>query len=191
MDRGAWGAAVYGVAKSRTRVSDFTSLHFFFIIILVLYYCLSTKKIPKDFCLQQTHTHICLSHTHTQTHTHTHTDTHTHTLCCWVFLSLQTYFSQWSSGSITFEWVLHAYTRNSFWKGPLILFFHLWHTQSRYTLKNEPMNFCVAKAIRKLASSKVCLGSQARLRNQGRNLTSCCYLPLALYILNGRTRAWK
>ena len=56
---------------------------------------------------------------------------------------------------------------------------------------HKPMNFCVAKAIRKLASSKVCLGSQARLRNQGRNLTSCCCLPLALYILNGGTRAWK
>ena len=27
MDRGAWQAAVYGVAKSRTRLSDFTSLH--------------------------------------------------------------------------------------------------------------------------------------------------------------------
>ena len=26
MDRGAWQAAVYGVAKSRTRLSDFTSL---------------------------------------------------------------------------------------------------------------------------------------------------------------------
>ena len=28
MDRGAWQAAVYGVAKSRTRLSDFISLHF-------------------------------------------------------------------------------------------------------------------------------------------------------------------
>ena len=28
MDRGAWQAAVYGVAKSRTRLSDFTPLHF-------------------------------------------------------------------------------------------------------------------------------------------------------------------
>ena len=28
MDGGAWWAAVYGVAKSRTRLSDFTSLHF-------------------------------------------------------------------------------------------------------------------------------------------------------------------
>ena len=28
MDRGAWQAAVYGVAKSRTRLSDFTLLHF-------------------------------------------------------------------------------------------------------------------------------------------------------------------
>ena len=28
MDGGAWWAAVHGVAKSRTRLSDFTSLHF-------------------------------------------------------------------------------------------------------------------------------------------------------------------
>jgi len=34
IDRGAWWAAVHGVAKSRTQLSDFTSLHFFFIIIL-------------------------------------------------------------------------------------------------------------------------------------------------------------
>ena len=27
MDRGAWRAAVHGVAKSRTRLSDFTSRH--------------------------------------------------------------------------------------------------------------------------------------------------------------------
>ena len=28
MDRGAWQAVVYGVAKSQTQLSDFTSLHF-------------------------------------------------------------------------------------------------------------------------------------------------------------------
>ena len=28
MDRGAWWATVHGVATSRTRLSDFTSLHF-------------------------------------------------------------------------------------------------------------------------------------------------------------------
>ena len=27
MDRGAWQTTIYGVAKSRTRLSDFTSLH--------------------------------------------------------------------------------------------------------------------------------------------------------------------
>ena len=27
MDKGAWQATVHGVAKSRTRLSDFTSLH--------------------------------------------------------------------------------------------------------------------------------------------------------------------
>ena len=41
------------------------------------------------------------------THTHTHTHTHTRTLCCQVFLSLRTYFSQWSLGSITLEWVFY------------------------------------------------------------------------------------
>ena len=30
MDRGAWQATVHGVAKSWTRLSDFTSLHFTF-----------------------------------------------------------------------------------------------------------------------------------------------------------------
>ena len=29
MDGGAWWAAVHGVAKSRTQLSNFTSLHFF------------------------------------------------------------------------------------------------------------------------------------------------------------------
>ena len=29
MDRGAWWATFHGVAKSRTQLSDFTSLHFF------------------------------------------------------------------------------------------------------------------------------------------------------------------
>ena len=75
--------------------------------------------------------------------------------------------------------------------GKVLSFFHLWRTHSRYTLKNKPMNVCVGKAVRKLASSKVRLGSQARLRNQGHDLTSSCCLPLALYILNGRTRAWE
>ena len=28
MDRGAWRATAHGVAKSRTRLSDFTSLHY-------------------------------------------------------------------------------------------------------------------------------------------------------------------
>ena len=28
MDRGAWWATVHGLAKSQTRLSDFTSLHF-------------------------------------------------------------------------------------------------------------------------------------------------------------------
>ena len=35
MDRGAWWATVYGVTKSRTQLSDFTSLHFWPQIIFV------------------------------------------------------------------------------------------------------------------------------------------------------------
>ena len=32
MDGGAWWATVHGVTKSWTRLSDFTSLHFFFLL---------------------------------------------------------------------------------------------------------------------------------------------------------------
>ena len=32
MDRGAWQATVHGVSKSRTRLSNFTSLHLYLII---------------------------------------------------------------------------------------------------------------------------------------------------------------
>ena len=40
MDREAWRAAVHGVAKSRTRLSDFTSLHFkpFYNYIVVIHW---------------------------------------------------------------------------------------------------------------------------------------------------------
>ena len=34
MDREAWYAAIHGVAKSRTRLSDFTSLHFHVLAII-------------------------------------------------------------------------------------------------------------------------------------------------------------
>ena len=37
MDREAWRAAVRGVTKSRTRLSDFTSLHFTKYLILEAY----------------------------------------------------------------------------------------------------------------------------------------------------------
>ena len=38
MDREAWSAAVHGVAKSRTRLSDFTSLYFM-VFPVVMYGC--------------------------------------------------------------------------------------------------------------------------------------------------------
>ena len=40
MDRGAWQATVHGVTKSRTRLSDFTSLH-----MLIKENMVNTKKI--------------------------------------------------------------------------------------------------------------------------------------------------
>ena len=154
------------------------------IIVLVLYYCLSTKENSKG-PLFKTDTHISLSLSLSHTHTHTHT------LCCQLFSNPWTHFCQWSLGSTMLEWVLLAFTRNSFWKGRLILSFHIWSTHSRYTLKNKPINFCVSKATRQCASSKVWLGSQVRIRNQKHNVTSSCCWLLALCIPNGRTRAWK
>ena len=41
MDRGAWRATVHGVTKSRTRLSDFTSLHF-----NPIYNCIKKNKTP-------------------------------------------------------------------------------------------------------------------------------------------------
>ena len=37
MDGGAWWATVHGVAKSRTRLSDFTLLYFFYLYAYILY----------------------------------------------------------------------------------------------------------------------------------------------------------
>ena len=48
MDREAWGAAIHGVAKSRTRLSDWTELNWYLIIsILVLLQMLIVEKIFK------------------------------------------------------------------------------------------------------------------------------------------------
>ena len=49
MDKGAWWATVHGVAKSRTRLRDFTSL------------CLNNTKLTEDLL-------SILTHTHTETH---------------------------------------------------------------------------------------------------------------------------
>ena len=56
MDRGAWWATVHGVAKSRTRLSDFTSLHFFTFCHKSAVICISevidkTAKLPLSFRL--------------------------------------------------------------------------------------------------------------------------------------------
>ena len=41
MDRGAWWATVPGVAKSQTRLSDFTFFHFALLRAYLDYYCIS------------------------------------------------------------------------------------------------------------------------------------------------------
>ena len=51
MDREAWRAAIHGVAKSRTRLSDFTSLHFTSRQNKV-YYNTLTKFVSKEGSLQ-------------------------------------------------------------------------------------------------------------------------------------------
>ena len=44
MDRGAWWATVHGVAKSRTRLSEFTSLHFTFFMVQLSHPYMTTGK---------------------------------------------------------------------------------------------------------------------------------------------------
>ena len=39
MDREAWRAAVHGVAKSRTRLSDWTEIDCYFCFIFLMYVC--------------------------------------------------------------------------------------------------------------------------------------------------------
>ena len=41
MDSGAWEATVHGVAKSRTRLSDFTSLHLYSIVTVPICICIN------------------------------------------------------------------------------------------------------------------------------------------------------
>ena len=48
MDRGAWQAAIYGVAKSQTRLRDFTSLYFF----RHVYICLHAQSLQSCLTLQ-------------------------------------------------------------------------------------------------------------------------------------------
>ena len=45
MDRGAWRATVYGVAKSRTRLGDFTLLHFIWKIAMQVKYVYFDLKV--------------------------------------------------------------------------------------------------------------------------------------------------
>ena len=59
MDREAWSAAVHGVAKNWTRLSDWTELNWYNTCKKVYLPCMCT--------------HAC-AHTHTHTHTHTSTN---------------------------------------------------------------------------------------------------------------------
>ena len=86
------GCSLWGRKKSDTSERlHFTSLllhHYTSTILLSVY-----KENSKGLLFAtDTYSYLSLTHTHPDTHTHTHT--HTHTLCCRVFLSLQTYFSQ-------------------------------------------------------------------------------------------------
>ena len=47
MGAGAWWATVHGVAKSRTRLSEFTSLHFCFIDYAKAFDCVDHNKLRK------------------------------------------------------------------------------------------------------------------------------------------------
>ena len=47
MEGGAWWATVHGVAKSRTRLSEFTSLHFCFIDYAKAFDCVDHNKLWK------------------------------------------------------------------------------------------------------------------------------------------------
>ena len=57
LDRGAWQATVHGVAKSRTRPSDFTSLHFIHIYAVLSRSVMSNTLKPMDCSPQVSSVH--------------------------------------------------------------------------------------------------------------------------------------
>ena len=66
MDREAWGAAIHGVTKSRTRLSDWTELNCYSSVWLTVYYIVNNKFynfhlfmtfLPKLFEMAYTNTH--------------------------------------------------------------------------------------------------------------------------------------
>ena len=89
MDREAWHAAMHGVAKSRTQLSDWTELNWmankngwtFFPVFTGNFHTPSLRLLVRR--LESLFTVVLkvwsLPSTHTHTHTHTHTQTHTHT----------------------------------------------------------------------------------------------------------------
>ena len=48
MDRGAWQATVHGIAKSRTQLSDFTSLHLNGLVVFPTFFNLSLNFAIKS-----------------------------------------------------------------------------------------------------------------------------------------------
>ena len=84
MDRAAWHAAIHGVAKSRTRLSNWTELNWtnwFYsdLFYVILFNFLTAHKHTylhtQSHILIHTHTliHILKQHTHTCMYLHTHT----------------------------------------------------------------------------------------------------------------------
>ena len=61
MDRGAWQAIVHGVAKSQTRLSNFTSSLLQTIIVIYLNQLYSFFSLPKSTCVKNYVKHICLN----------------------------------------------------------------------------------------------------------------------------------
>jgi len=89
MDGGAWWATVHGVAKSQTRLSDFTFTFHFHALekemathsSVLAWRTPGTVEpggLPSMGSHRVRHDWSDLAYTHTHTHTHTHTYTHTH-----------------------------------------------------------------------------------------------------------------
>ena len=84
-DREAWHAAIHGVAKSRTRLSNWTNWFYSDLFYMILFNFLRVHKHTYLY----TQSHILIHthpHTHSQTaHSHMHVFAHTHSEMCICF----------------------------------------------------------------------------------------------------------